>query len=173
MNSRRLFIYRMGAIISSLLGIAACQDHGENNRSSTISDPTFIDRKTLDAVVDAFVPKDQDAGAVEAGASEKLLELFEKSEDMRNHGTVLLARVEVVAQHKYRKPFYQLSLAKREEIIHKTLYSPRKDDQSASLAINILSGHVIRAFYLSPVGQSILGYTPPYPNGYPDYHTPL
>jgi hypothetical protein len=172
MKTRRKFIIDATVIMAGIAGLTACQDQSEQKSTSSKSASTDIDTKTLDAVVDAFVPRDQDAGAVEAGVSEKLLDMFDKKEDMRAYGVAMLDRVEAVAQQKYRRPFYRLGLAKREKIMQMTLHSQRKDDQPARQAISVLRGHVIEAFYLSPSGQTMLGFTPPYPNGYPDYHAP-
>ena len=172
MKTRRKFIIDVTVIITGIAGLTACQDQTEEKSASFKPASTDIDKKTLDAVVDAFVPRDQDAGAVEAGVSEKLLEIFDKKEDMKLHGLAMLERVEVVAQHKHHSPFHRLGLATREEIIDKTFHSRRKDDQPARQAISVLSAYVIEAFYISSVGQAMLGYTPPYPNGYPDYYAP-
>jgi len=172
MKTRRQFINKLITVVTGVVTLTACRDQTEENGVSDKSGSTGIDRRALDAVVDAFVPRDQDAGAVEAGVTEKLLELFDENEDMKLHGEALLGRVEVVAQHKYRRAFSRLNLARREEIIRKTLHSRSKDDQSARHAISLLRGQVIKAYYLSPAGQAMLGYTPPYPNGYPDFHIP-
>ena len=84
----------------------------------------------------------------------------------------MLEHVEVIAQRQFRKPFHRLNLAQREEIIRKTMHSRSDDDKPARRAIVTLHGRVIEAFYLSPAGQAMLGYYPPYPHGYPDYHSP-
>ena len=172
MITRRQLFRRLITVAVGVTGITACQDDLEVDNVSKKSGLTGIDRTTLDAVVDTIVPRDQDPGAVEAGVSEVLLDLFDKQEEMKKHGEAILAHVEDIAQHKFRKPFHRLSLARREEIIRKILNSRRDDEQSARRAIVALHGRVIEAFYLSPVGQAMFGYYPPYPNGYPDYNAP-
>ena len=162
----------MITLILGAAGLAACQRDEEDNADSAQYELGGINRIMLDAVVDTIVPKDQDPGAVEAGVTDSLLELFDQSEHMRQHANAMLSRAEVVAQHKYHKPFHRLGLKRREGILHRTLHSRHKDDQAASRAISVLRGHVIEAFYESPIGQSVVGYYPPYPGGYPDYHIP-
>jgi hypothetical protein len=173
MNTRRQFFSRVFTFVTGITGLVACENEKEVIHLSGQLGYTEAKMATLDAVVDAFVPKDQDPGAVEAGVSAKLLGLFHKKDEMKQHGEALLARVELVAQHKHRRPFHRLSLNRREDILHKTFYSLREDDQAARRAIRVLYAYVIEAFYLSPTGQSMLGYSPPYPIGYPDHHAVL
>ena len=172
MSLRRQFFTQVTLMIIGATGLSACQDQEEDRAKNENLEEPAIDRATLDAVVDAFVPKDQDPGAVEAGITDILFDLFGKSERLRQHGKALLLHVELVAQHKFHKPFYRLNLARREDILHKTFHSRHEDDQDARRAIGTLRGHVIEAFYVSEVGHATLGYNPPYPDGYPDYHTP-
>ncbi|GMR06978.1 MAG: hypothetical protein BMS9Abin25_1624 [Gammaproteobacteria bacterium] len=171
---RRAFVTRLTVLFSGLIGLTACND---KDGTTSQTDPGLdasgqLNRKTLDALVDTFVPKDQDPGAVEAGVSDVLLESFEKNEDMKQRGVILLARVDLLAQHKHDRPFHRLELRLREQIIHEMQYSRREEDQSVRLAIMTLGSKIIYAFYLSPTGQAMLGYHPPYPRGYPGYADP-
>jgi hypothetical protein len=46
------------------------------------------------------------------------------------------------------------------------------DDHPVRLELWKLRSRIIREFYQSPAGLAMLGYTPPFPAGYPDYNRP-
>ena len=83
MTTRRQFFRRLIAVMVGVTGISACQDDLEVENDSKKSQRTGIDRATLDAVVDAIVPRDQDPGAVESGVTDILLDVFDKQQEMK------------------------------------------------------------------------------------------
>jgi len=168
MTARRRFLQRLALLLGSLAGPAACDRDGAAPARSA----DRIDRPALDAFVDTIVPADDDPGAVEAGISEILLQQFTLRPELEEEAVQLLERLDVVAAHHYRRGFVALTLEQRTLVVERTFRSRREDDAVARRAIGSLRSRIIEAFYLSPAGQAMIGYTPPYPGGYPDYALP-
>jgi hypothetical protein len=153
-----------------VLGVAACGKEAETTASSTAG--FELDRKLLDAFVDTIVPKDQDPGAVEAGMADELLERFEKKPEEKKKAMDMLNTIDNVAIKKFNNPFKKLKLEHREKVIDLTLRSRDRKYTPARSTIHKLRTRIVWSYYLSPTGQAMLGYNPPFPLGYPDYNQP-
>lgn len=166
MTTRRRFFSKVAALAVGLLGVTAC---GKETETSLSSEP---DRKLLDAFVDTIVPNDQDPGAVEAGVTDKLLVRFEEKQEEKKNAMAMLASIDLIANNKFNTGFKNLNLDQREKVLYIFQHSRDKKDQPARNTLQHLRTRIIRSFYLSPAGRTMLAYTPPYPMGYPDYNSP-
>lgn len=166
MTTRRRFFSKVAALAVGLLGVTAC---GEETETSLSSEP---DRKLLDAFVDTIVPNDQDPGAVEAGIPDELLARFEEKQQEKKEAMVLLDTIDLIAKNKFNTGFKKLTLRQREKVLGLIIQGRDRKDQPARNTLQHLRTRIIRFFYLSPAGRTMLAYTPPYPMGYPDYNSP-
>ena len=166
MTARRRFFSKVTALAAGLLGVAAC---GKEEETGLASEP---DRELLDAFVDTIVPRDQDPGAVEAGMPEQLLARFEKKPREKKKAMDMLTTINSVAIKKFSSPFQKLKLEQREKVLDLVLRSGDSKYSPARKSIHGLRTRIVRSFYLSPTGQAMLGYNPPFPLGYADYNQP-
>lgn len=175
MKARRRFLTKIASLTIGTLAVTACNNENEQTVSNTEElekHSSVLDRQLLDAFVDTIVPKDQDPGAVEAGVSNELLSWFEEKEEEKDKAMMMLDAIDRVANNKFKKPYIKLALEQREKVLDLTIHSRDKQYQPARNTIQRLRSRIIRAFYLSPTGWGMLGYTSPYPDGYPDYSNP-
>jgi hypothetical protein len=168
MISRRGFFTGLLGVASSMLGLTACEEE-EDRSASASGNEQPIHRRTLDAIVDVYVPADEDPGALQAGVPVALIERLDKSDSLKQQVLALIASAERAAWRRYKHPFYRLSLEQRTSIIDTIRNNRRNEDKVARLAAVVLHGQVIDLFYTSPQAWAMLGYTAPYPGGYPDY----
>ncbi len=166
MTARRRFFSKVAVLATGWLGVTACGKERET------SSPSESDRKLLDAFVDTIVPKDQDPGAVEAGVTDELLARFEEKQQEKKDAMVMLTTINLIAKYKFNMSFKKLTLGQREKVLDQTLRGRDRKDQPARNTLQHLRTRIIRSFYLSPTGRTMLAYTPPYPMGYPDYNSP-
>jgi hypothetical protein len=128
-----------------------------------------LDDVTFFAIVDTIVPADEDPGAVEAGVPQALRENFVREPWRKKEYREIVGAVDAAARARYGRSFAALDLEPRTEILHQLLRDKDAGDARSYLAF--LRVAVLRQFYASPAGQSMIGYTPPR-YGYPDYHRP-
>ena len=173
MTARRRFFGRLVAAAVASLGLSACEREKPQSAgypAEKEDTAAGIDRQLLDAFVDTLVPKDQDPGAVEAGIPEQLLARFAEKPEQAEKAAAMLSTIERVAIKKYNESFRQLDLERREMVLRMIVRSRDSNDHPARDNIRHLRSKVVRDFYQSPVGWEMLGYTPPFPGGYPDYN---
>jgi hypothetical protein len=156
-------------LAATALITSGCQDEQPTAVSPKASEPQ---RALLEAMVDTFVPRDQDPGAVEAGVPDILLETFADNRRLAVHGEALMKRLEAIAREQEGKPFALLGIDAREQILNKIYRSRDEVNRAARDAVLWMRVEILSAFYLTPVGQAVLGYHPPYPRGYPEYAAP-
>lgn len=166
MTDRRQFLRHGSWLAATALLSSACQDDWQPVDQPTSKGPQ---RALLEAMVDTFVPRDQDPGAVEAGVPDNLLETFADNHRLAAHGEALMARLDAIAREQYGMPFAVLDIDRREKILNQVYRSRDAINRAARDAVLWMRVEILSAFYLTPVGQAVLGYHPPYPRGYPDY----
>jgi len=175
MKARRRFLTKVASLTMGTLAATACSNENDETVSRTEefeNHSSVLDRQLLDAFVDTIVPKDQDPGAVEAGVTNELLSWFDEKEEEKEKAMVMLDTIDRVANNKFKQPYKKLSIEQREKVLDLTIRSRDKQYQPARNSIQRLRSRIIRAFYLSPTGWAVLGYTAPFPDGYPDYSNP-
>ena len=175
MTSRRRFFARVASLTVGSVAVAACgKDDGSEIETIKGSKTGSMepDLQLLDAFVDTIVPRDQNPGAVEAGATDELLAWFDEKQKEKTKAMEMLATIDSVANNKFKNSFKKLKLEQREKVLDLTISSRDKKYHPARNTIQRLRSRIIRAFYMSPTGWAMLGYTAPFPGGYPDYSTP-
>lgn len=175
MTERRRFLGKLATLTVGTLTVAACGK--QDDKASEVSqendkNSSAPDRLLLDAFVDTIVPKDQDPGAVEAGVTDELLAWFDEKEQEKIKAGEMLVMIDYVANKNFNKPFIKLTLEQREKVLDLTASSRDAKYHPARNSMQRLRARIIRAFYLSPTGWAMLGYTAPYPGGYPDFSNP-
>ena len=180
MTSRRRFFTKVITLTVGSIAVAACSKESDNGNEASPGKLSNYDNKSsleqdrllLDAFVDTIVPKDQDPGAVEAGVTEELLAWFDEKPEEKTKAIEMLATIDRVANNKFCNTFKKLKLEQRENVLDITIRSVDSKHHPARNSIQRLRSRIIRAFYMSPTGWAMLGYTAPFPGGYPDYSTP-
>ena len=180
MTSRRRFFTKIATLTVGSIAVAACSKESDNESEASASKPSNYDNKSslepdrilLDAFVDTIVPKDQDPGAVEAGVTEELLAWFDEKPEEKTKAMEMLATIDRIANNKFSNTFKKLKLEQREKVLDLTIRSSDSKHNPARNSIQRLRSRIIRAFYMSPTGWAMLGYTAPFPGGYPDYSAP-
>ena len=175
MTSRRRFFTRVATLTMGSLAVAACgkeDDRAANVAKENNTASLEPGRPLLDAFVDTIVPKDQDPGAVEAGVTDELLAWFEEKPEEKTKAMEMLVTIDHVAKNKFSNTFRNLKLDQREKVLDLTIRSRDSKYHPARNSIQRLRSRIIRAFYMSPTGWAMLGYSAPFPGGYPDYSTP-
>jgi hypothetical protein len=165
MTTRRAFFGRLAGLITGIVSLAACSKDEETDSSVT-------DRSLLNAFVDTIVPKDQDAGAVEAGVPDQLLERFSKKPEEEKKAQHMLKAIDDVSRGRFQTPFDQCTLDQREMVLDILTKTRDKNDQAARTTIFRLRSRIMKAFYSSPVAWEMLAFAAPYPGGYPDFNRP-
>ena len=167
MTTRRAFFGKMAGLFSSigLISLTACN---ENTESSS----AVIDGNILNAFVDTIVPKDQHAGAVEAGVPGQLLEHFIKKPRAEEKALQMLKVVDEFSRDKLKIPFAECNLKQREMVLEIITKSRNKEYKAARTTILRLRGRIIKAFYNSPAAWEMLAFSAPFPAGYPDFNKP-
>jgi hypothetical protein len=165
MTTRRVFIGKLAGLISAigLVSLPACSRDEEGSSSAA-------DRKLLNAFVDTIVPKDQDAGAVEAGVPEKLLVRFSKKPEAEKKVQMMLKVIDELARARFQAAFAQSTLKQREMLVDTISKSRDKNHKVARTTILRMRGWIIKAYYSSTTAWEMLAFSAPYPGGYPDFN---
>jgi len=174
MTARRRF-FRKLATYAALLGgsiiVSSCDKATEKDVTEK-NTPADHQQQLLDAFVDTIVPEDQYPGAVEAGVTAQLHERYDKDKKEAKNVFLMLAALERLANKHYKRSFSALKLTQRESVVKQLTHSQDKNDRPLHRTLGQQRSLIIRNFYLSSTGRAMLGYTPPYPGGYPDYNKP-
>jgi len=165
MTTRRAFFGKLAGLVTGVVSLAACSRDEETDSSVT-------DRSRLNAFVDTIVPKDQDAGAVEAGVPDQLLAHFRKKPEAEKKVQLMLKAIDDISRGRFQTPFDQCALAQREMVLDIITKSRNKNYKQAKTTLFRLRSRIIKAFYNSSTGWEMLAYTAPYPGGYPDFNRP-
>jgi hypothetical protein len=170
MTTRRAFFGQITALFTSLAGITACSKDEETGNTETGS--TVTNENLLNAFVDTIVPRDQDAGAVEAGMPAQLKEYFSKKPGEEKKAQAMLKSIDDISRGRFQNSFDQCALAQREMVLD--IISKSRDEKYKPVRTTIfrLRSRIIRAFYASPTAWEMLAFTAPYPGGYPDFNRP-
>ena len=170
MTTRRAFFGQITAIFAGLAGITACNRDEEAGNTDTVSSVT--NENLLNAFVDTIVPKDEDAGAVEAGVPAQLKEYFSKKPGEEKKVQAMLNSIDEISLGRFQASFDQCVLEQREMVLDIITKSRDKKYQPVRTAIFRLRFRIIRALYSSPASWEMLAFSAPYPDGYPDFNRP-
>ncbi|MGA8260155.1 MAG: gluconate 2-dehydrogenase subunit 3 family protein [Arenicellales bacterium] len=159
---RRQFLDRLRLLPFAVFG-------GWIRKGNASGVPDEVSGATLQAVVDTFIPSDDDPGAVEAGVA---TELRERLRANRWHRIIYqrgLDLLDQIAHERHGVAFSGLTLSDRTTLLESLLTGPH----AAGLQFFLRArSDVLDLFYTSPAGQRMLEYVPP-ANGYPDYAEPI
>ncbi len=158
------------ALIAGALYISACEK--TDNQVAASLPPADHQRQLLDAFADTIVPKDNSPGAVEAGIPVLMLLGFDQDRQESRDMFHMLATIDRFAGQLFGAGFSELDIARREEVLERAINSRENDIREILNTLILQRSRIIRAFYVSAVGQKTLGYTAPYPEAYPDFNTP-
>jgi uncharacterized protein YwbE len=126
---------------------------------------------TLEAVVDAIIPRDQDPGALDAGVSARILAHLSTHPEALKLYRAGLELVDRLAHQAGASSFRVLGGPERERILS-SLASAADGPRGAGGEFLARVRRDVLAFYWgSVVGQSVVGYRPPL-SGYPEYADP-
>ena len=169
MTVRRAFIKQIMVLFTGLAGVTAC-DREETGKE----EPGFTatNENLFNAFVDTIVPKDQDAGAVEAGVPGQLLKRFSKKPEEENNAQFMLQAIDDVSLGRFHTPFDRCTLAQREMVLDIISKSRDKKYRTVQPTILRLRASVLKVFYSSPTAWEMLAFSAPYPGGYPDFNKP-
>ena len=165
MTTRRGFFSTLAGLFIGISGFSACS-------KDEASDTSVIDQNQLKAFVDTIVPKDQDAGAVEAGVVNQLLEHFRKNPEAERKAQAMLKDIDELSSGIFHASFKHCNLVQRELILDVITKSSDKKLHPARITLLGLRSRIITAFYNSTAGWKMLAYSAPYPGGYPDFNAP-
>jgi hypothetical protein len=156
-NPRRRFL-------ASVLGL--CAGAGVSGCERRRRDDDF---GVLKAVLDTFIPDDEDPGAVQTGVPDRIRERIGRCPVSASRYRRLLSWVAERACEVHGRRFEQLPLPQRERLL-RTLYDSR-DSALTQLRIdlNVALDDCYHEFYSSPAARSVIGYHPPIEGGYPQY----
>ena len=170
MTTRRAFFGQIAAIFAGLAGITACNRDEEAGNADT--DSSVTNENLLNAFVDTIVPKDEDAGAVEAGVPAQLKEYFSKKPGEEKKAQAMLKSIDDISRGRFQNSFDQCALEQREMVLDIITKSRDEKYKPARTTIFRLRSRIIKTFYSSPTGWEMLAFTATYPGGYPDFNRP-
>jgi len=139
---------------------------------SAVVDP--VDRSsrgTLEAVVDAIVPRDQDPGALDAGVPARILAHLSTHPDALKLYRAGLELVDRLAREAGASSFRVLDGAERERILSSLAGGPDGPHGAGGEFLARVRRDVLAFYWGSVVGQRVVGYHPPL-SGYPEYADP-
>jgi gluconate 2-dehydrogenase gamma chain len=140
--SRRIFVQHLTFFGGGVVLLEGCKEPEKPKpvEAPVVKDPltsshqTFTDAEwaTLVAVVDRILPKDQDAGGVEAGVPEYIDRMLqsEAMAQMKTNFVPGVAALDRRAQRMFQKPFAQCTGAQQDELISMFKNSPEKSGEA-------------------------------------------
>jgi gluconate 2-dehydrogenase gamma chain len=140
--SRRVFVQHLTFFGGGVVLLEGCKEPEKTKpvEAPVVKDPltsshqTFTDAEwaTLVAVVDRILPKDQDAGGVEAGVPEYIDRMLqsEAMAQMKTNFVPGVAALDRRAQRMFQKPFAQCTGAQQDELISMFKNSPEKSGEA-------------------------------------------
>ncbi len=126
---------------------------------------------TLEAVVDAIVPRDRDPGALDAGVPARIFAHLSTHPEALRLYRVGLELVDRLAHQAGASSFRALDGPERERILSSLASGPDSARQPGGEFLARVRRDVLAFYWASEVGQRIVGYRPPL-SGYPDYADP-
>jgi hypothetical protein len=139
---------------------------------SAVGDPLDpASRGTLDAVVDAIVPRDQDPGALDAGVPGRILAHLSTHPEALTLYRAGLELVDRLAHQTGASSFRALDGPERERILSSLASGPDGPRGPGGEFLIRVRRDVLAFYWGSVVGHRVVGYRPPL-SGYPDYADP-
>ncbi len=132
-------------------------------------DPSL--RGTLEAVVDAIVPRDRDPGALDAGVPARILAHLSTHPEALRLYRAGLALVDRLAHQAGASSFRALDGPEREQILSSLAGGPDGPREADGEFLARVRRDVLAFYWGSVVGQNVIGYRPPL-SGYPEYADP-
>lgn len=159
LNGRRGFL---GSMFHGAITIAGCWLYGLPTTAGAENELEPRQRASLDAVLDTLIPDDDHPGALRAGVPARIDELLAASPRRGRLYRRGLGAIERHARKAAGRPFHELSLAERSEVLNgfQTGFGP------GAIFFRYVRRDAMTAFYSSPEAYAMLGYEPPV-NGYP------
>lgn len=164
MASRRRFI--ASAVAAWLPGSRVAR---RGPRAASAQDADELPRGTLDAVVDAIVPRDSTPGALDVGVPKRILRELSDEPAGRQLYRDGLAMLEALARESSGSSFRSLDVANRERILV-SLDSAAPDGLGRRF-VRRVRRDVLSLYWASAEAQKIVGYRAPV-SGYPEYTDP-
>ncbi len=128
-------------------------------------------RGTLEAVVDAIVPRDRDPGALDAGVPARILAHLSTHPEALRLYRAGLALVDRLAHQAGASSFRALDGPEREQILSSLAGGPDGPREADGEFLARVRLDVLAFYWGSVVGQNVIGYRPPL-SGYPEYADP-
>ncbi|HMO52071.1 MAG TPA: gluconate 2-dehydrogenase subunit 3 family protein [Kiritimatiellia bacterium] len=165
--TRRAFLYRFGLGVT---GYGVFNPIGRPAFAEQNRDMTYA---RLDALVDTFIPRDEEPGGVDAGISHLLASMAETNPSLKHYLSALLDRLDEESNRRHGQMFSEQPLDERERLLNHVFVSQDEDLRDARTGIQLIRDDIFTAFYLSEAGMGLLDYHPPFPLGYLDYAAPV
>lgn len=161
--TRRVFFRRSTAILVAPLGlfVAGC----EAKRSG-------IDAASLEALLDTFIPADQDPGALQAGVPAVIMKRIRSDRVAFTRYDRLLTWISRRSVEVHQRPFPRLDAVARHDLVEGLYRSSGGDWAQLRVDVHVALEHCLHAFYSSPAAEGVIGYHPPIAGGYPGYGEP-
>jgi gluconate 2-dehydrogenase gamma chain len=172
--SRRVFVHQLTFFGGGAVLLGGCKDEPKAKppeppkQALTSSHKTFTDGEwlTLTAACERMIPKDDDAGAVEAGVPEYIDRMLqtEQLEQMKKNFVPGLAALDRRAQRMFQKPFHEATPAQQDELIAIFKDSPEKSGESRwyeMFVVLVLEGYLGDPSYggnQGEVGWKLVGF---------------
>jgi uncharacterized protein YwbE len=128
-------------------------------------------RETLEAVVDAIVPRDQDPGALDAGVPARILAHLSTRPEALKLYQAGLELVDRLARQSGASSFRALEGPERERILSSLASTPDDPREAGGLFLARVRRDVLALYWGAVVGQGVVGYRPPL-SGYLEYANP-
>ena len=128
-------------------------------------------RETLEAVVDAIVPRDRDPGALDAGVPARILAHLSTHPEALKLYRAGLKLVDRLAHQAGASSFSSLDGPEREQILSTMASGPDGPREAGGEFLARVRRDVLAFYWGSVVGQGVIGYRPPL-SGYPEYADP-
>jgi gluconate 2-dehydrogenase gamma chain len=173
--SRRVFVHHLTFFGGGAVLLGGCKKDEPKPKAPeapkqalTSSHKTFTDPEwlTLSAACERMIPKDEDAGAVEAGVPEYIDRMLqtEQLQQMKQNFVPGLAALERRAQRMFQKPFHQCTAAQQDELIAIFKNSPEKSGEARwyeMFVVLVLEGYLGDPSYggnQGEVGWKLVGF---------------
>ncbi len=157
--NRRHFLKRWLRTLATV-GTTAVTGVAPLFRTAKAGDGT-LDLRTLTAVADTIVPRDEAPGAVDAGIVPMLVSSIEGDPRGRKHYTSGLAELNVYTLETYEKRFADLDLDTRARVLSDLTTGAWWRRTATRRMIALARIHILVLFYSSPAAYQMLGYTAP------------
>jgi len=161
--TRRGFFWRSTAILVAPLGVSVAGCQGKRSG---------IDAASLEALLDTFIPADQDPGALQASVPAAIMKRIRSDRVAFTRYDRLLTWISQRSIELHQRPFSRLDPVARHELVEGLYRSSGRDWAQLRIDVHIALEHCLHAFYSSPAAERVIGYHPPIAGGYPGYGEP-